>query len=81
MCIRDSADVLPERAFDLVCCHGVLEVVDDPTATLRVLADALADDGHLSLLVAGRLATVWARALAGEFGQAHTCLLYTSRCV
>ena len=59
---------------DLVCCHGVLEVVDDPTATLRVLADALADDGHLSLLVAGRLATVWARALAGEFGQAHTAL-------
>ena len=68
------ADLLPERAFDLVCCHGVLEVVDDPTATLRVLADALADDGHLSLLVAGRLATVWARALAGEFGQAHTAL-------
>ena len=71
------ADLLPEhaqRAFDLVCCHGVLEVVDDPAATLAVLADALADDGHLSLLVAGRLAAVWARALAGEFGQAHTAL-------
>ncbi len=68
------ADLLPERAFDLVCCHGVLEVVDDPAATLAVLATSLADDGYLSLLVAGRLAAVWARALAGELGQAHTAL-------
>ncbi len=68
------AELLPERAFDLVCCHGVLEVVDDPAATLRVLADALASDGHLSLLVAGRLAAVWSRALAGELGQAHHAL-------
>ncbi|MBK8469581.1 MAG: class I SAM-dependent methyltransferase [Actinomycetales bacterium] len=68
------AELLPGRQFDLVCCHGVLEIVDDPVATLRVLAGALVDDGHLSLLVAGRLAAVWARALAGELEQACTVL-------
>ncbi|MGB8385790.1 MAG: class I SAM-dependent methyltransferase [Dermatophilaceae bacterium] len=68
------ADVLPHRSFDLVCCHGVLEVVDDPAATLRATAEALAPDGHLSLLVAGRLAAVVARTLAGEFERAHALL-------
>ncbi len=72
------AEVLPDHSFaqgyDLVCCHGVLEVVDDPAATLAALAAALTSDGHLSLLVAGRLAAVWARALAGELGQAHGAL-------
>lgn len=68
------AETLPTQGFDLVCCHGVLEVVDDPAATLRALAGALAPDGHLSLLVAGRLAAVWARALAGEFAAAQSAL-------
>jgi SAM-dependent methyltransferase len=68
------AAVLPGRDYDLVCCHGVLEVVDDPAATLRAIAGALAAGGHLSLLVAGRLAAVVARTLAGEFEQAHALL-------
>lgn len=68
------AEVLPGRRFDLVCCHGVLEVVDDPAATLRALNAALDDEGHVSLLVAGRLAAVWARALAGELAQARAVL-------
>jgi S-adenosylmethionine-dependent methyltransferase len=68
------ADVLPSHSFDLVCCHGVLEVVDDPAATLRAIAGALGPDGHLSLLVAGRLAAVVARTLGGEFERAHTLL-------
>ena len=68
-------DVLPHRSFDLVCCHGVLEVVDDPAATLRATAEAVAPDGRLSLLVAGRLAAVIARTLAGEFERAHALLL------
>jgi SAM-dependent methyltransferase len=68
------ADALPERGFDLVCCHGVLEVVDDPATTLRAVTEALASDGYLSLLVAGRLAAVVGRALAGEFAQARAVL-------
>jgi SAM-dependent methyltransferase len=61
-------------AYDLVCCHGVLEVVDDPAAALRGIAGVLAPKGHLSLLVAGRLAVVLAKALAGEVEQATAAL-------
>jgi S-adenosylmethionine-dependent methyltransferase len=59
---------------DHVCCHGTLEVVDDPAATLRATAVALRPGGRLSLLVSGRLAVVFAKAIAGEFGQARTAL-------
>jgi S-adenosylmethionine-dependent methyltransferase len=71
------AEVRPADGFDLVCCHGVLEVVDDPASALAAVAVALAPDGHLSLLVAGRLAVVLAKALAGEFGQAREALTST----
>ena len=66
--------VLGDRQVDLVCCHGTLEVVDDPTATLRAAAAALRPGGRLSLLVSGRLAVVFAKAIAGEFGQARAAL-------
>lgn len=62
------------ESIDLVCCHGVLEVVDDPAAALAQIAAVLTPDGHLSLLVAGRLAVVLAKALAGELGQAREAL-------
>jgi S-adenosylmethionine-dependent methyltransferase len=62
------------QQLDLVCCHGTLEVVDDPEATLAALAGVLAPGGYLSLVAAGRLAVVLARALAGQFAQAHTAL-------
>lgn len=65
---------LPDHAFDLVCCHGVLEVVDDPAAALHAVATVLAPGGHLSLLVAGRLAIVLAKALAGDFSQSLEAL-------
>ena len=67
--------VLAGRTVDLVCCHGTLEFVDDPAATLRALAVALEPGGMLSLLVTGRLAVVFAKAIAGEFGQARTALV------
>lgn len=61
-------------AVDLVLCHGVLEVVDDPAAALATLADVLRPGGRLSLLVAQRNATVVARAMAGHFAQALALL-------
>lgn len=72
----DSLDsVLAGGRFDLVCCHGALEFVDDPAATLRAISDALRPGGTLSLLVAGRLAVVFAKAIAGEFTQAKAALV------
>lgn len=67
-------DVLAPGSVDLVCCHGTLEVVDDPDSTLSRIADVLAPGGYLSLVTAQRLAAVLARAVAGRFDQAQAAL-------
>lgn len=67
-------DLVPGRSADVVLCHGVLEIVDDPAAALDTIATALRPDGTLSLLVQQRHAAVVARAMAGHFGQARTLL-------
>lgn len=59
---------------DLVLCHGTLEYVDDPEATLVQIADVLAPGGILSLVVPQRSAAVIARAIAGQFAQARAAL-------
>lgn len=64
----------PEASMDLVLCHGVLEVVDDPGAALAGLQRVLRPGGRLSLLVAQRNAAVVARAMAGHFAQAAELL-------
>lgn len=69
------ADIVGEEPLDLVCCHGTLEVVDDPQATLDSLAQVIAPGGYLSLVAAQRLAVVLARVLAGHFSQAHEALV------
>ncbi len=59
---------------DLLTCHGVLELDDDPEGTVADIAAVLAPGGVLSLLVAQRLAVVLARALSGRFAQAKLAL-------
>ena len=61
-------------AYDLVCLHGTLEVVDDPDTALANIASVLAPGGTLSLVVAQRLPAVLARALAGQFARASAIL-------
>ncbi|MCZ2814737.1 class I SAM-dependent methyltransferase [Modestobacter sp. VKM Ac-2984] len=52
--------------FDLVLCHFVLEVVDEPASTLQQLASALRPGGQLSLAVANRAGAVLGRAISGH---------------
>lgn len=68
------AEVVAPASVDLVCCHGVLEYVDDPQTALRALAAVLRPGGAASLLVAQRAAVVLARALAGRFTEAAHAL-------
>jgi SAM-dependent methyltransferase len=59
---------------DVVLCHGVLDIVDEPVPALRSLARVLRPGGTLSLLVNQRHAAVVARAMAGHFQAAHALL-------
>src|SRR5262249_19873739 len=50
------ADVVPDASADLVLGHGVLEVVEDPVAAVRALAEATAPGGAVSVLGGNRYA-------------------------
>jgi 2-polyprenyl-3-methyl-5-hydroxy-6-metoxy-1,4-benzoquinol methylase len=67
-------DLVPAGGADVVLCHGVLEIVDDPAQALRAIATVLRPGGALSLLVSQRHAAVVTRAMAGSFGQAMALL-------
>jgi len=67
-------DVAAPGSVDMVLCHGVLEVVDDPAAALGTIREVLRPGGTLSLLVAQRHAAVLAKAMAGHFHQALALL-------
>jgi SAM-dependent methyltransferase len=68
--VADLLEVTGPASADVVLCHGVLEVVDDPAAALATIRQVLRPGGTLSLLVAQRHAAVVARAMAGHFQQA-----------
>ncbi|MEV6446940.1 MULTISPECIES: methyltransferase domain-containing protein [unclassified Amycolatopsis] len=76
--VADDSDALGRYveagSADLVLAHGLLEIVDDPSAVLSALATAVAPGGAVSVLVANRHAAVLHRALAGRVGEARKLL-------
>jgi S-adenosylmethionine-dependent methyltransferase len=60
--------------FDLVLCHFVLEVVDDPANTLQQIAGVLRTGGRLSTATANRAGAVLARAVGGHPVEARALL-------
>jgi SAM-dependent methyltransferase len=71
--------VLPDAGtgadeYDLVLCHSVLEVVDDPASTLREIAGLLRPGGNLSIASANRAGAVLARAISGHPVEARALL-------
>jgi S-adenosylmethionine-dependent methyltransferase len=72
--LAGATDLVPPGAADLVLCHGVLGLVDDPSDALAVVAQLLRPGGALSLLVGQRHAAVLGRAMAGHFTQARELL-------
>lgn len=75
---QGDARVLPQlcgRPVDVLLCHDVLELVDDPAATLAELAAAMRPGGGLSLLTAQRSGAVALRAAAGRVEEALAALV------
>lgn len=70
----DLGDLVAAESVDLVLCHSVLEVVDDPGEALRALARVLRPGGIASILVANRVAAVVARVAAGRLAEARRLL-------
>lgn len=68
------AEIVQAGSVDLVLCHGVLGLVEDPSVALQAIATALAPGGALSLLVSQRHAAVLHRAMAGQFTEARDLL-------
>ena len=66
--------LVADGSFDLVLCHSVLEVVDDPAEALQAFAQALRAGGVLSVLAANRIAAVLGRAAAGRLAEARHLL-------
>lgn len=64
------ADLVGDATVDLLLCHGVLEVVDDPAVALQAARRVLRPTGRLSLLVAQRHAAVLAHVSHGQLRQA-----------
>jgi len=68
------ADLVAPGSADLVLCHSLLEVVDDPSSVVSAVAGVLCPGGAASVLVANRAAAVLARAVAGHLSAASALL-------
>jgi len=64
------ADLVAPGTVDLVLCHSLLEVVDDPGKAVDALAATLRPGGAASVLVASRAAAVLAKAIGGHIAAA-----------
>jgi len=64
------AGLVEPASVDLILCHSVLEVVDQPADVVAAVAAALRPGGAVSVLVAGRAAAILGRAINGHLGSA-----------
>ena len=64
------ATLVAPGSVDLILCHAVLEVVDQPADVVAAIATALRPGGAVSLLVAGRAAAILGRAVNGHLRAA-----------
>lgn len=64
--VEALGDLVEPGRFDLVLAHGILESVDQVAPSFRAIAAAVRPGGVISILVGNPVASVVARALAGE---------------
>ena len=64
------AGLVEPASVDLILCHAVLEVVDQPADVVASVATALRPGGAVSVLVASRAAAILGRAINGHLRSA-----------
>ncbi len=69
--VETVAEVFGSQRFDLVLAHGVLDAVDDLSGAFAGIVAAVRPGGLLSVLVDNPVASVLARALAGDLAGAE----------
>lgn len=67
-------DLVGPASADVVVCHGVLEIVDEPVQALLAAAVVLREGGHLSVLATQQSGAVFARVLGGHIEEAAAML-------
>lgn len=70
----DLLSLVGRAGVDLVLCHSLLEVVDEPASALAAMAATLRDGGTVSVLAANRTGAAVHRALSGNFTEARRAL-------
>jgi 2-polyprenyl-3-methyl-5-hydroxy-6-metoxy-1,4-benzoquinol methylase len=68
------ASLVPAGAADLVLCHSVLEVVDEPAEVAAALVSALRPGGLASVIVASRAGAFLAKIVTGQLDVAASLL-------
>ena len=72
--LTELPTLVAPASVDLLLCHSVLDLVDDPADALVGAAGGLRPGGRLSVLAANRAAAVLARARAGHPDEAARAL-------
>jgi SAM-dependent methyltransferase len=72
--LADLGELVAPGSADVVLCHSVLEVVDDPVAGVAAVAATVRPGGLASVVTANRASAVVSRALAGRFDDAAAAL-------
>ncbi len=65
--VQDLATLLPNKKYDLILCHAVLEWLVDPKPVIAILKAMLADHGVLSLLIYNKTALLFQSLVVGNF--------------
>lgn len=68
--LQEIPNLMPERKFDLILLHGVIEWMEAPTDALRRLAPMLADNGAISLLYFNRSKLILKWGINGQLQKA-----------
>lgn len=71
---EDAAALVGEAGFDVVCCHGILMYLQEPSALLGVLARLAAPGGLLSVLAINGEAIAMRPAMRGRWADALATL-------